>query len=311
MNENNYTVYAHRFPDGMCYIGITKQRVEDRWQKNGVGYKGQPVYGAIELFGWENIEHIIIASGLDAEKAGELQKEWISQLDNKCWNVSKGGNYGGSPFVKFEMDGKKYTSQEIAAMSNVDGLTGHDITTRVNCRGWSLEEAMQKPKIQKGKKYEYRWNWYTSRELAEISPVGLSTGDILGRLHLGWDIERVVNQPKGVKQQPFDRGKYTFIYNGKPYKSYSLLQFSKVEGLNQHTLTNRIIRDGMSVEEALTKPLKIRNKKYEYRGKLYTTTELAELSPVDGLEKHNITDRLRSGWSVEDAVNKPKMSYKK
>ena len=39
MEENNYTVYAHKFPDGKYYIGLTKQDPDKRWN-NGKKFWG-------------------------------------------------------------------------------------------------------------------------------------------------------------------------------------------------------------------------------------------------------------------------------
>lgn len=50
-SKRNYYVYMHYFPDKKSYIGLTRQKPEDRWS-NGSGYKKQPVYSAIKKFGW-------------------------------------------------------------------------------------------------------------------------------------------------------------------------------------------------------------------------------------------------------------------
>lgn len=42
----DYTVYMHVFPNGKKYVGITSQDVSRRW-RDGKGYEGQVVYGAI------------------------------------------------------------------------------------------------------------------------------------------------------------------------------------------------------------------------------------------------------------------------
>jgi hypothetical protein len=37
---NNWKVYCHTFPNGKKYVGITKRSPEERWHKDGSGYKG-------------------------------------------------------------------------------------------------------------------------------------------------------------------------------------------------------------------------------------------------------------------------------
>ena len=55
-----YYVYMHTTPDGKVYVGETKSPIR-RWA-NGDGYIDNPAfYKAIQLFGWNNIKHEIIA----------------------------------------------------------------------------------------------------------------------------------------------------------------------------------------------------------------------------------------------------------
>lgn len=94
----NYTVYMHISPSGKRYIGITSQTVEQRW-RNGKGYKSnQPFYNAIKKYGWDNIEHIIVADGLSLEQATDMERRLISeyQTQNKRfgYNICAGGEDG-------------------------------------------------------------------------------------------------------------------------------------------------------------------------------------------------------------------------
>lgn len=58
------------------------------------------------------------------------------------------------------------------------------------------------------------------------------------------------------------------------------------------------------VEQARNKSV---NKNYEYEGKIYCLTALAEISVVS---KDSIRRRLKKGWSVKDAVDTPSKTYK-
>ena len=97
MVENTYSVYAHiNKQNGMMYIGCTGQNPPSlRWGKNGNGYnKGQNKFrDAIESYGWENFEHVIIETGLSQEKALIMEEELIAKYNT----VEKGYNaaYGG------------------------------------------------------------------------------------------------------------------------------------------------------------------------------------------------------------------------
>lgn len=93
--KTNYKVYVHIAPNGKRYYGITKQKVEARW-KNGKGYgANEYFYRAINKYGWDNFEHIIIARGLSEEEAKWLEVELIREHDTSNreygYNISLGG----------------------------------------------------------------------------------------------------------------------------------------------------------------------------------------------------------------------------
>ena len=96
--ENNYCVYIHISPNNKRYIGNTGQNVKRRWE-NGRGYKNNVYfYRAIEKYGWDNFQHIIIAKGLTQNEAEwlevELIREWDTTNKDKGYNISLGGNSG-------------------------------------------------------------------------------------------------------------------------------------------------------------------------------------------------------------------------
>ena len=93
--SQNYIVYKHVFPNRKVYIGITsKDDPEKRWL-HGDGYKSNEIlYSAIQQYGWDNIEHQIIASGISKDDAMQLEVELISSYDstnpNNGYNISAG-----------------------------------------------------------------------------------------------------------------------------------------------------------------------------------------------------------------------------
>lgn len=92
---NYYSVYELLFPNGKRYIGITGKKPENRWVR-GKGYSGQKVYNAIEKYGWDNIQHNVLYSGLSKREACETERELIKKyntLDRNCgYNFSEGGD---------------------------------------------------------------------------------------------------------------------------------------------------------------------------------------------------------------------------
>lgn len=95
---SNYLVYVHVFPNGKKYVGITSQTTTARWSR-GNGYKKCPkVYKAIQKYGWDNIEHIVITDGLTKEAAEMVEMALIETFDSikNGYNIDHGGNCAGT-----------------------------------------------------------------------------------------------------------------------------------------------------------------------------------------------------------------------
>lgn len=94
-NEKTYAVYMHISPSNKRYIGITSMKpVEKRWA-NGCGYSSQYFSRAIEKYGWENFQHIIIATDLSEKDAIEMEidliKKYKSNQRDFGYNITAGG----------------------------------------------------------------------------------------------------------------------------------------------------------------------------------------------------------------------------
>lgn len=90
-----YTVYIHVFPNGKRYVGVTSCKPHLRWGSNGCNYKNPYIKNAIAKYGWDSVEHQIIAEGLSAEQASQMEIELIEKYnsaDRKFgYNISLGG----------------------------------------------------------------------------------------------------------------------------------------------------------------------------------------------------------------------------
>ena len=93
MNDN--VVYMHRNKiNGKVYIGQT-HNLDRRWHPSS--YIGSPYfYYAIQKYGWDNFEHIILEDNLTSEEADKLEIEYIAKYDSTNsqfgYNLSEGGN---------------------------------------------------------------------------------------------------------------------------------------------------------------------------------------------------------------------------
>lgn len=101
-NLNTFAVYCHYFPNGKVYVGLsshTDDIYSKRFGHDGCKYKEQPlVYRAIQKYGWDNIQHEIIAKYISRESALNIEKDLIalyrSNEREHGYNISPGGEEG-------------------------------------------------------------------------------------------------------------------------------------------------------------------------------------------------------------------------
>lgn len=93
-NIVKYFVYQHiNKINDKCYIGITSAtKPELRWNC-GFGYKSQVFYRAIEKYGWDGFDHIILHKELTENQAKCQEMFWIKlyKSENLSYNVTNGG----------------------------------------------------------------------------------------------------------------------------------------------------------------------------------------------------------------------------
>ena len=92
MKVNDNWVYVHLTPDGMVYVGRSSRGyTEERWLREN--YKGTSLNREIELWGWENIKHILISDGLSYDESYKLEQELIrfARINGVCINERNSG----------------------------------------------------------------------------------------------------------------------------------------------------------------------------------------------------------------------------
>ena len=95
--KNNWLVYKHvNKVNGKMYIGITQKKPEYRWNE-GKGYSTQGHFAnAINKYGWDNFDHIIIAHGLSEKTAKHLEIKLIAHYNtmnpDNGYNETAGGD---------------------------------------------------------------------------------------------------------------------------------------------------------------------------------------------------------------------------
>jgi hypothetical protein len=314
IENNDYCVYIHTFPDGKKYIGLTNQNPATRWGGNGNGYRNQEkIFNAIQKFGWNNIKHEIYKDNLSSQEAQNLEKELIEKYNTieNGYNTSIGGGLGGYESVKIEYNGKVWLPSELEAIA-MDGITAHDITTRLG-RNWSVEKAISQPTEDRIYKREYNGKLYTIKELSQLDECVVDSSTIKCRLSRGWSVKRAITQYKNVKVQPYTK---EIKYNGEIINVLDVIEIAKNKyniDLTEADVRDRINR-GWDIERVVSRR-KIRgcNKLHEYNGEQLTTVELSKIAKEKyGLElsRSLIASRIRKGMSVEEAISSPLKTHK-
>ena len=115
---DNWSVYKHTTPSGKIYIGITHLKPEYRWN-HGRGYKSNAhFYKAIQKYGWDEITHEIIATGLTEGEALVLERDLIVSL--KAYDKQFGYNKALGGHIQSEA-----SRRQIGETRKARGYTSH------------------------------------------------------------------------------------------------------------------------------------------------------------------------------------------
>lgn len=92
-----YIIYLHKNKiNGKCYVGQTCQKPETRWGLQGNNYRDQPYFfKAIQKYGWDNFEHIILENNIPENQRNERECYWggyYHSLAPEGYNLKLGDN---------------------------------------------------------------------------------------------------------------------------------------------------------------------------------------------------------------------------
>lgn len=121
-----------------------------RWGSNGINYKSCTYfYRAIEKYGWNNFEHIILKDNLTKEQAQQTETQYIKKFNTLVpngYNLTGGGDY---PTLVSETTKKKmrdshlgYKKSEITKQKMSKSRMGHP---GYNCKAiWMCDKKTHK-----------------------------------------------------------------------------------------------------------------------------------------------------------------------
>lgn len=210
--------------------------------------------------------------------------------------------------MKYTFNGKNYKTLTSCYNDNVEKITVGIVTVRSRLKdGWSLEDALLKPKqktgaiqlgehIVEGKVYE---------SLSSVrKEYGISSVAIYKRYSRGCRGDNLVppNKRKKKIETPIQEKEYGFYAGGVGYSSAS--SACRELGVKYGTFHSRLSK-GLSVEQALgietvVDGRKTKEKIYEVNGR---REKLDDLSQKYNVPISTVRDRLRSGASIRQALN--------
>lgn len=227
-------------------------------------------------------------------------KTWRS-MRQRCNNPNSRAypNYGGrgiticdrwADFTKFYEDmGPRPTSRH--CLDRVDNDGNYCLE---NCRWATYVEQNRNRRSNKIISYQGQSNCL--ERWAEI--YGVPSDTIWKRLANSWEVGEALTRPIQFQE---------ITYKGN---TKSVEEWAKISGISATCLRNRI-RSGWAVDDLFlppkSKPKKTRKKndpvlKVEYNGEMIPYTELSRRYDIPTNVLHS---RLVTGWSVDEAVNKP------
>ena len=84
-----YIVYMHIAPNNKKYIGITKEKnPKERWRKGKGYWTNEHFTSAINKYGWDNIQHIILYKELTKEQKTMIKNVLVSNGVQKLQELS-------------------------------------------------------------------------------------------------------------------------------------------------------------------------------------------------------------------------------
>lgn len=176
--ENSYCVYVHVAPNDKHYVRQTGVKFWKRWGPNGNGYKnGNQRYfeRAINKYGWDNFEHVILKENLTKEEADYWEKYYINLWDttnpDKGYNITPRGNGEGKKLSeetrkkigdahrgrKLSEEHKKHLSESQKGIKRGPNkkLLGHSVSEETR------KKISEKTKGRKGVISTLGMHWYT------------------------------------------------------------------------------------------------------------------------------------------------------
>lgn len=185
-----WLIYEHISPSGKVYVGITSKSPNERW-RYGSGYSNCVLFQkAITKYGWNNIQHIIVASGLGEQTAKNMEIDMIKHYKNRgiSYNITDGGDgilgYSWRPSLDTRIKwskqrkGRELNDEWKSKISESMKKSSYRISTESHKKSIEiLKVKLSKPVIQLSISGEYIREWSSIKEAARH--FNISDSDII------------------------------------------------------------------------------------------------------------------------------------
>ena len=281
------------------YVGITSASTKRRWGKDGNGYKNQIFYRAIEKYGWENIEHIILEKNLSECEAKELEKEYIKKYNS--FNKEYGYNLtlGGDGSV-----GREVSNETRRKISN--SLSGEKHPMYGKHHTEEYKQYMREINIGK-KMSEIDKKKLSDRKISKYKN-GIITPPMENKHHTDDSKQKISNNKIGKnlgKDSVRSKNIYQYSLDGKYLNHYyGAMEAERLTGINHSLITaccrgerkrggkymwNYEKNDKIKPYESITNPGRKVNQYDKNRNFLNTFNNIHEAHIVTGANEQNIS----------------------
>lgn len=197
------------------YIGISKD-VQKRWAWHGKKYDRCPhFWNAIQKYGWDNFEHVVLIENVSLEMANIIERELIKKY--KTQNKKYGYNVDGGGNGKYGMTGKNNSRSKLIYQYDLNGnfikewenaqiasktLSIPASTIYQSCRG-----TFDKPKMAGG----YIWSYIKTDKMEKYTPAIPYYSEKYSILQINRNFEIINRYPNiyHVKEPEYDKGSVT------------------------------------------------------------------------------------------------------
>lgn len=289
--EKTYCVYKHTNKiNGKVYIGITYNKPEVRWGNNGIGYKRQKFWNAIQKYGWDNFDHEILFENLSDTQAYEKEIELIALYDStnkeKGYNIALGGVDGRTTPLKKIVYQYSYRGNFIRSYEStmeVQRVNGFDCNAVGMCCRKGIEHTS----------FGYRWSYEWLGE--EIAPDDLRTDwqnfvwcyDVEGNF-----IKQYFSVIEAEKETGIRNSAIIGCCTGKYTNTKGLRWFYEFQGEKIDAMPHKVGTDGR---------ICCSNKTSKQKDALFKSQKLYKSTPVYQYDRHGTY--IQKFNSIQDAVD--------